>query len=307
MKNTTGVKYFIPILTIYFATFLLTTSTAFGVETKTIEANGAEVIYVEQGNGPLMILAHGSLSDHRRWIKDHMPLLAENYRVVAYSARYHGTSEWDESWPPLSMDLYADDLGAFIKALDDGPAHLVGWSMGATIAHRTALKYPDLVRSAYLFEGAAALERSEAQNAEFTKIRNAFIAESWKLADENRHKEAAAALLDAVVGKEGFFDTLPEGPQKAIGSKGKLLSDYYHATMNPKSRFTCDEIKESTVPTIFVIGKNTREHFAVLLGEHYQPCFGLERIVEVPEAGHVWPGAKFNDFVVSVQEFASKH
>lgn len=304
MKNISGIRC---LFATFIAVFSLSANTAFGIDTKTIEANGAEITYVEQGNGPLMILAHGALSDHRRWIKDHMPLLAENFRVVAYSTRYHGTSVWEESWPPLSMDLYADDLAAFIKALDAGPAHLVGWSMGATVAHRTALKYPDLVRSAYLFEGAAALERSEAQKAEYNKLRNAHIGKSRALASEKKYKEAAAALLDAVVGKEGFFDSLPEGPQKAIGSKGKLLSDYYRATSNPKSRFTCDQMKKSSVPTVLVMGENTREHFAVLLGEHYQPCFGSERIVEIPDANHVWPGAKFQDFIVSVEEFASKH
>ena len=304
------------LITLSFLTFLLTpivfSNTVFGSESKTIEVNGAEIVYVEQGTGPLMILAHGAISDHRRWVKDHVPMLSKHFRVVAYSMRYHSTLEWDENWPPLTMDLYADDLAALIKALDAGPAHLVGWSMGATVAHRTALKYPELVRSAYLFEGAAALERSEAQQAEFSKIRNAFIGESWALADEEKYRESAGALLDAVTGikgtgNEGFFDSLPEGSQKVIGSKGKLLSDYYYATMNPKSRFTCDQIKNSSVPTVFVIGENTREHFAVLLGEHYQPCFGPERIIEVPQANHVWPGAKFQDFIGSVQDFSSNH
>lgn len=280
---------------------------AYGLESKTMEANGTEIKYVEQGSGPLMILAHGALSDHRRWIKDHMPLFAENYRVISYTMRYHGTSAWDEDWPPLSMDLYADDLAAFIQALDAGPAHLVGWSMGAAVAHRTSLKYPELVRSAYLFEGAAALERNDDQMAEYKALRKAHVGKSQSLANANKHKAAAAALLDAVIGKEGFFDSLPEGPQKVIGSKGKLLSAYYDATDSPKSKFTCDQIKDSAVPTIFVIGENTREYFTVVLGDHYRPCFGSERIMEISGANHVWPGAKFEDFVNSTHDFASKH
>jgi len=282
-------------------------NTAFGTESKTIEANGTEITYVEQGSGPLMILAHGSLSDHRRWIKDHLPLLAENYRVVAYSMRYHGTSDWDESWPPLSMNLYADDLAALIEALDAGPAHLVGWSMGAMVAHRAALEYPELVRSAYLFEGAAALQRTDEQMTEFTELRKSLIGKSRLLANDDKYVEAAAAMLNAVIGKEGFFETLPEGPQKAIGGKGKLLSDYFETTSNPESKYTCEQIRNSTVPTVYVTGDNTREYFSVALGEHYRPCFGSDRIIEVPGGNHVWPGAKFQDFVISAHEFASKH
>lgn len=282
-------------------------SSAFALEAKTIEANGVEINYVEQGDGPLMILAHGSISDHRRWIKDHMPLLAKNYRVVSYSMRYHGTSDWDESWPPLSMDLYADDLAALIQALDAGPAHLVGWSMGAMVAHRAALKNPDLVRSAYLFEGAAALHKTAEQQTEHVKLRKAMVGKSMTLANDEKFVEAAGALLDGVIGKEGFFSSLPEGPQKAIGGKGKLLADYFETTTNPKVKYTCDQIKNSNVPTVYVTGDNTREFFSVALGEHYEPCFGLDRIIEVEGANHVWPGAKFQDFVTSVHEFASKH
>ncbi len=290
-----------------FSSLVIFSNITVAMETKTIKANGVDISYVEQGTGPLMILAHGSLSDHRRWIKDHLPLLAENYRVVAYSMRYHGTSDWDESWPPLSMDLYAKDLAAFIKALDAGPAHLVGWSMGAMVAHRTALEYPDLVRSAYLFEGAAALDRTEEQRAEYKKLRNAIIGKSSSLADEQKYVDAAAAMLNAVIGKEGFFSTLPEGAQKSIGGKGKLLADYFEATNNPMSKYTCDQISDSKVPTVYVTGDNTEEYFSVALGEHYKPCFGKDRIISIAGGNHVWPGAKFEDFARSAHEFASKH
>lgn len=297
----------ITLLTKALCLMMLLSNPALALETKTIEVNGAEIKYVEQGDGPLMILAHGSISDHRRWIKDHMPLLAKNYRVVAYSMRYHGTSDWDESWPPLSMDLYADDLAALIQTLDAGPAHIVGWSMGAMVAHRTALKTPELVRSAYLYEGAAALEKTVEQQTEHTNLRKAMLGKSMSLANDKKYAEAAGALLDGVIGKEGFFSSLPEGPQKAIGGKGKLLADYFETTSNPEVKYTCDQINNSNVPTLFVIGDNTREFFSVALGDHYEPCFGSDRILEVAGANHVWPGAKFQDFVTSVHEFASQH
>ncbi|MEM7257756.1 MAG: alpha/beta hydrolase [Pseudomonadota bacterium] len=289
-----------------FALLLFSTTTQ-ALDTKTIEANGVEINYVEQGTGPLLILAHGALSDHRRWIKDHLPLFSRHYRTVAYSMRYHGTPEWDADWPPISMDLYADDLAALIQALDAGPAHLAGWSMGAMVAHRTALKYPDLVRSAYLFEGAAALNRNESQAAEFKKVREAFIGESLALASDKEYVAAAGALLDAVIGREGFFESLPEGPQKVIGSKGILLEDYFNATTNPSVKYSCEQIKQSTVPTAFVIGENTREYFAITLGEHYQPCIKAENFVNISNANHVWPGAKYEDFFNAVHSFASQH
>jgi len=114
-------------------------------------------------------------------------------------------------------------------------------------------------------------------------------------------------LLNAVIGKDGFFESLPEERQKAIGGKGKLLPDYFETINNPDSKYTCDQIKHSTVPTVYVTGDNTREYFAIALGEHYKPCFGSDRIITISGGNHVWPGAKFQDFVNSAHEFASKH
>ena len=170
-------------------------SNALGNEVNKVEINGTEITYVEQGDGPLLILAHGSVSDYKRWMKDHMPLFADDYRVVTYSMRYHGETPWDESLPPLSMDLYASDLADLIQFLDDEPAHLVGWSMGARVVHRVALKYPALVRSAYLYEGAAAMNKNPADSKEEQDLRDSFYGKSMSLANNGEYEAAVGCLL----------------------------------------------------------------------------------------------------------------
>lgn len=294
-------------MTVLISLLAVSINSVFANGQKSIEANGTEIIYVEMGSGPLMILAHGSISDHRRWIKDHLPMLSKSYRVIAYTMRYHGdSSKWDANWPPLSMDLYADDLAAFIKALDSGPAHLVGWSMGADVAHRTTLKYPELVRSAYLYEGAAAMELSLSQTKELDVLREMMFGKSIAFAEEKKYTDAAGALINAVVGKDGFFEGLPPVRQKAIGSKGMVLGKYFDALRNPVVIYTCEQLKENKVPTLLVVGENTTDYFSALFSK-YIPCLGPERTVNIPGASHVWPGARFEEFGSSVHEFASEH
>ena len=133
------------------------------------------------------------------------------------------------------------------------------------------------------------------------------LGKSMSLVNDNRFVEAAGALLDGVIGKEGVFNSLPDTSQAAIGKKGKILDAYFKTTANPKVKYTCEQIKTSSVPTVFVTGDKTREFFSVALAEHYGPCFGEDRIVVISGANHVWPGSNFRDFVTSVEQFASAH
>lgn len=117
--------------------------------------------------------------------------------------RYHRSGPWDDSWPLLTLNLYADDLAAFIESFDVGPAHLVGWSMGASVARTTSLKYPDLVRNAYLYEGVADVNKSPAAAQEEKessyKLLNPVLT-AYEGADSLC---SVRALIDGVGGKVG--------------------------------------------------------------------------------------------------------
>ena len=64
------------------------------------DVNGARLAYVEEGSGAPVVLVHGSLSDLRTWDRTRA-LLAEHYRVIAYTQRYFGTEPWGSEWPRL--------------------------------------------------------------------------------------------------------------------------------------------------------------------------------------------------------------
>lgn len=51
-------------------------------EEKTLSVNGQEIPYIAAGDGPLMVLLHGALSDYRRWSK-HVELLSKDFQVAA--------------------------------------------------------------------------------------------------------------------------------------------------------------------------------------------------------------------------------
>ena len=52
-------------------------------------------------------------------------------RYIAYDQRYFGPAPWPDDGKHFSLATHANDLAAFLRQLDVGPAHHVGWSYGA--------------------------------------------------------------------------------------------------------------------------------------------------------------------------------
>ena len=109
-----------------------------------LTANGIRIHYEAAGEGPPLVLVHGSWVDSSSWA-GLVPLLADSFRVVAYDRRGHSRSERPAGQGSVRED--ADDLGALIEALDLGPAHVVASSYGGNIALRLATRRPELFQS----------------------------------------------------------------------------------------------------------------------------------------------------------------
>jgi pimeloyl-ACP methyl ester carboxylesterase len=121
-----------------------------------ITINGARLAYAVTGSGPETVLfIHGLMLASESWEaqRDH---LAASHRVVTFDLRGQGQSEHTPTG--LDLDSLAQDTAALIEALDIGPCHIVGFSMGAFIALRIAARRPELVRSLLLVGPSAEAE-----------------------------------------------------------------------------------------------------------------------------------------------------
>jgi len=72
------------------------------------------------------------------------------FRVIAVELKGHGLSDKPSSPDEYTTDAMCRHLSEIIDALDAGPVHLVGHSMGAAIAAHTAAIAPDKVISLVL-------------------------------------------------------------------------------------------------------------------------------------------------------------
>src|SRR3990170_1611462 len=96
--------------------------------------------YEERGTGEPLVMLHPGGVDARAFAPN-IDALAAKFWVLAPERRGHGHSPDVDG--PISYDLMAADTIAFLEAVLDGPAHLLGCSDGATVALLVSLARPD--------------------------------------------------------------------------------------------------------------------------------------------------------------------
>lgn len=115
------------------------------MEPKRVHANGIDFAYLEQGEGPLMLVLHGFPDSAHTW-SNQMPALADaGFRVVApFNRGYAPTG------PGAFYDIptLATDVHALIRALGEPQAFVVGHDWGAAITYALCAAYPESVQRA---------------------------------------------------------------------------------------------------------------------------------------------------------------
>jgi pimeloyl-ACP methyl ester carboxylesterase len=107
--------------------------------------------YTEAGEGPPLIFLHGAPGDRHVW-DEHVGLLSDRYRCLAYTQRSFGDAAWRDDGPAFSTATHAADLVAFADMLALRPFTLVAWSYSAHVALQAIIENPGLVTQAILFD-----------------------------------------------------------------------------------------------------------------------------------------------------------
>jgi pimeloyl-ACP methyl ester carboxylesterase len=115
-----------------------------------ITANGITMNYEQQGTGEPLVLIPYLAADNACYA----------FQVADYSKHFtcisvdpRGAGETDKPAGTYSMELFADDVAAFMQAIGVERAHVSGLSLGAATGLWLAGKYPQRVKSLSLHSG----------------------------------------------------------------------------------------------------------------------------------------------------------
>lgn len=109
------------------------------------DVNGLHMYYEVQGEGSPLVLLHGGVQSIDLSFGALIPELVGRHRVIAVELQGHGrTADIDRTSTPAAL---AGDVVALLDHLSIDRAHVLGFSLGASVAWELAVSQPDRVRS----------------------------------------------------------------------------------------------------------------------------------------------------------------
>ncbi|QQP93143.1 alpha/beta hydrolase (plasmid) [Skermanella sp. TT6] len=270
-----------------------------------VEVNGVQVPYLEQGSGETVVFVHGTLSDLRAWAPISSKI-AEKNRFIAYTQRYSGTEPWTDDGKDFSVATHADELVGLISSLGTGPVHLVGWSYGGTVATVAAVKNPSLVRSLVLYEPP--LSTMMAPDAPETKKmvteRTELFSPVVQAAKAGDHVGASRMLVDRIFQiPPGGFDNKPEHLKTMWMDNARMIKLAF--TAPPAPPITCDMLKNFKPPTLLLAGEETKAFFPIVI-QAYQACMPNAELKVLRGVDHGGPVQDPAGFTAAVLGFLQK-
>ena len=172
-----------------------------------VELGDIVVNYRRQGTGPAVVLLHGLAEDHRSW--DAVTAHLEGLTSYAVDLRGHGQTSTGRG--SGTLEQLSGDLTAFLNAVS-GPAAVVGYSLGGTVALRAATAADAPIRHLVVVAtssvvGAAAADFFAGRIAQLEAGDSAGFAEG--LRGDTSLQIVSGADLDAVV--EGRLAAVGDG------------------------------------------------------------------------------------------------
>jgi pimeloyl-ACP methyl ester carboxylesterase len=221
-----------------------------------VELPGADVNYVEIGEGPPIVFVHGISGCWQNWLEN-LPVFGAGRRAIALDLPGFGASPMP-SWE-IEMPAYGQLIHDFCEKLGVEGATLIGNSMGGFISVEAATGWPDRFRRLVLVSAAGILntwnpeERAVATAWAWRVFGRHYHARGRWIVSHPRAREAVFrpfVRYPARLRADLLFEQIDSGLRKAEG-----FGDALHAVIRRDIR---ERLAAIEMPTMIVWGQSDR-------------------------------------------------
>ena len=256
--------------------------------------------YREAGEGPPLVLIHGSFNDCRTWDAQFAELPA-HCRVLAPSLRHCYPEPWDGHGGDFTVDRHASDVSAFIAALKLDRPVVLGHSRGGAVALTFARRHPGQARALVLADPRGLedlLPPSEQGRRAAGELRDLFARLQHDLRSGDR-EHAARNFVDGL-GGPGAWDRRPAVLKQMFFDNVATAVDTGDAPP-----LTCAQVSELRMPLLLLTGERSPPRYAEML-RAFAACSSIPvRTVVLPAAGHAMHRDNPAAFNAAVQSFVA--
>jgi pimeloyl-ACP methyl ester carboxylesterase len=265
-----------------------------------IQVGNLSVAVTDVGNGPPVVLLHGTGCGRRMWFHQ-VGALRHRFRVVTYDQRGHGDTDAPAVAADYSAGHLARDFVGVLDALKIERAALVGFSLGGGPALALAASQPERVSRLVLADvGAGADDPVKVQ----------WMARRWiTLIGQGDIDELVCDMLRSELFK--FY-------ARRSTRRREHMAALIRATPVDGLRFTLSEVMVKRKSLFRLTGalQSVRVPTLILLGEHDYVCSKAARLMAqnipgavlktIADSGHMSPLEQPAAFNAALMEFLSE-
>jgi len=249
--------------------------------------DGTSIAYERSGEGPPLVLVHGALASHQRWVSI-LPALENQFTVYAIDRRGRGQSG---DAPTYAIDREFEDVAAVVNSIG-GEVNVLGHSYGALCALEASLL-------------TANIRRLIAYEPPPAPVPDGLMARIQNLLDAGDRESAIMAFMRELV-------RMP--PHELEQWKSSPIFPTRLATVHtiPREfraaeayRFEPERFQKMTVPTLLLLGGDSPS-FAKTNIENWHDALPNSQIVVLPGQQHIAMDTAPDLFVRKVQTFLAE-
>lgn len=234
-----------------------------------IDINGEQINFVDQGDGPPVLFIH-SLGTNNYLFRDQIAALKEDWRCIAPDCRGHGASSYNGTF---SVEDVAADHQAVLDHLGIATCHVVGLSMGGSIALNVNQRWPETVRSLVLADSFARIRPGAEDRIYATQEAVAYLSMREFGSQYAGDRLMSTTEIDKL---DELADEISKCPPKAYVDTVRAIFTYDAS----------GDLAHVTSPTLILIGDQD-DATPMAESEFIRDGIAGSEIRVIPDAGHL--------------------